>query len=393
MSKNNNYKSEYLEHYMQHNISPVRQNISNIKKHFFRRTMLYRMLGLLPSSFSNKKVLEVGVGSGHNSIVTAQWRPSRYVLIEPNPTGVSHIKMLFNEHNISVESPKIEIVNTTIEDFSSNEKYDIIICEGLIPGMSNKEQILTKLDALLTHNGVLLLTCADEISMFFEIIRCFFAYKLTKHVQDFNEKILMSVNAFGSHLDTLIGFSRLVEDWCADSLFGYAHFNYNFSLKKCMEFFKNAYYVYHTAPNIFSDYRWYKALPQTPQEFNQYYIEQFDVKKHNLLHYQVITPDRTREENEALLSLCGQTMSIIYEIVKCEAKKEKFLTDTLELMLRNLVNTDIKIINALREIQEIIKNNEYTVETISSKYKSFISAFGRGQQYISLFKAEDVIIC
>lgn len=380
-----NRKSDYLEHYTRHKISPVRQNISDIKSHFLRRTALYRTLGLLPSSFTGKKVLEVGPGSGYNSIVTAQWNPSRYVLVEPNPTGVSHIKSLFKEQNI--EKDKIEIVNTKIENFSPNEQYDIVLCEGMIPGLDNKEEILAKLDVLLKEGGVLVVTCADEISMFFEIIRYFLAYKLTKNIQDFNEKIRVSVDAFGSHLDTLTGFSRLKEDWCADCLFGFAHFNCDFSLKRCIEFFKDNYFVYNTSPNIFSDYRWYKALPNSPQEFNQYYIEPFDLKRHNLLHYQVITPDRTKEENEELLSLCRQTMSVIYEIVKSESsEKEKKLIDILELMLKNLDNTNIKIINAIREIQEIIKNSDYAVETISSKYKSLISAFGRGQQYISLYK-------
>ncbi|MCG2719075.1 MAG: class I SAM-dependent methyltransferase [Nanoarchaeota archaeon] len=389
MSRNSSRKSEYLEHYIKHKISPVRQDISDIKSHFLRRTALYRTLGLLPASFIGKKVLEVGPGSGYNSIVTAQWNPSRYVLVEPNPRGVLHMSSLFKEQHI--KDAKIEIVNTTIEEFSTNEQYDIVLCEGMIPGMRNKEEILTKLDLLLKEGGVLVLTCVDEISIFFEIIRYFIAHKLTKDIENFSKKVQIAVEAFGSHLDTLEGFCRFKEDWCADCLFGFVHFNFDFSLKKCIEFFEYNYYVYHTSsPNIFSDYRWYKVLPHTPKEFNQYYIEQFDVKKHNLLHYQVITPNRTKEENEKLLYLCRQTMSTIYEIVKFdETEKEKNIVDILGLMLKNLVNTDIKIINAIREIQEIIKKNDYIVEPISSKYKSFIPAFGRGQQYISLYKSKN----
>ncbi len=375
----------YIDHYERHKISPVRQDISNIESHFHRRTNLYMSLGLLQANFRDKRVLEVGPGSGYNSLVIASWRPSLYVLVEPNKTGVSHIKNLFKQYAISMD--KIEIANTIIEKFSDSEKYDIILCEGMIPGLSNKEQVLTKLSSLLKQNGVLVVTCADEISMFFEIIRYFFAYKLTKNIKTFTEKVHVAVDAFGSHLDTLTGFSRLKEDWCADTLFGYAHFNYDFSFKKCIEFFRNDYYVYKTSPCIFNDYRWYKTIPHDPQLFNQYYIEQFDLKKHNLLHYQTITPDRSKEENEELLRLCRHVVDTIYDGVRSEnIAVEKRLLSLLELMIRNLRDTDSQIVKALKDIKKIITTDDYTIEAISSKYKAFISAFGRGQQYISLVK-------
>lgn len=380
-------KNDYLEHYTKHNISPVRQNIFDIKSHILRRASLYRTLGLLPSSFTGKKVLEVGPGSGFNSFVNVQWNPSKYVLVEPNPTGVLHIKSLFNEQYNS----KIEIVNKRIEDFFPDEQFDIVLCEGMIPGLKNKEQILTKLDSLLKDEGVLVITCADEISMFFEIIRIFFAHKLTKDLNGFDEKIQVAINAFGSHLDTLSGFNRLKEDWCADSLFGFAHFNYDFSLKKCAMFLGDKYFIYHTSPNIFTDYRWYKELPLTPKEFNQHLIDQFDMRKHNLIHYQVITPDREKERNEELLNLCKQAMLEVYNSVKYDdSDAEKKLIDIIGMMQKNLLDTDLKIINALKEIQEIIENKDYTVKAINSKYMCLISAFGRGQQYISLCKSKNI---
>lgn len=379
-------KNEYLEHYTEHGISPVRQDLSDLHGHHLRRRTLYRTLGLLPSSFKGKRVLEVGPGSGHNSLVVAGWNPSRYVLVEPNPTGVSHIRSLFREHQ--VEEDRIEIVNRRIEEFLPDERYDIILCEGMIPGMSNKKEILAKLDSLLKEGGVLVLTCSDSTSMFFEMMRYFLAYQLTKKIERFEEKIRVAVQAFGSHLDTLAGFSRLKEDWCADGLFGYAHFNYNFSLKSCMEFFQDRYYTFKTSPGIFTDYRWYKELPHEPSLFNQHYLEQFDLRKHNLLHYQVITPDRSKEVNEELAALCRQAMEAIEKGVKQESPgTEERLLEISERLMENLRNTSGKITEAIGEIQGIIKDGDYTVKRISSQCGSFSSAFGRGQQYISLIKA------
>lgn len=80
--------NEYLDHYIKNNISPVRQDISSTDTHVLRRKTLYRMLGLLSSSFAGKQVLEVGPGSGYNALVVAKWKPSKLVLIEPNPIKI-----------------------------------------------------------------------------------------------------------------------------------------------------------------------------------------------------------------------------------------------------------------------------------------------------------------
>jgi len=73
-------------------ISPVRQNIDDFSLHVKRRKGLYRQLGLLPSSFEGKKILEVGPGGGYNALVTATFKPEKYVLIEPNTTGFRELK-------------------------------------------------------------------------------------------------------------------------------------------------------------------------------------------------------------------------------------------------------------------------------------------------------------
>lgn len=58
-----NFKSNsFIEFYRKNKISPVRQDISDFKKHLKRREKLYRTIGLPIITFSNKDVLEVGPG-------------------------------------------------------------------------------------------------------------------------------------------------------------------------------------------------------------------------------------------------------------------------------------------------------------------------------------------
>src|SRR5438045_7944899 len=67
-----------LDFYRRHGISPVRQDIRNLDVHFARRAALYRHLGLLPTFLLGRTILEIGPGSGFNSVYTASLGPSRY---------------------------------------------------------------------------------------------------------------------------------------------------------------------------------------------------------------------------------------------------------------------------------------------------------------------------
>ena len=80
-----------LDFYIKEGISPVYQDISNLNKHFQIRANLYRLLGLIPSFLKGKDIIEVGPGSGHNSIYTATLLPRTYELVEPNPVALKDI--------------------------------------------------------------------------------------------------------------------------------------------------------------------------------------------------------------------------------------------------------------------------------------------------------------
>ena len=128
--------NNFLQFYGANKISPVDQNISDVEIHFKRRLDLYREIGLPTIVFESKEVLEVAPGSGYNSIVIANLPIKLYDLVEPNPTGFDKMVDLFTK----TKSNKTEIRfhNTTLENFKA-KLYDIVICEGLLPGLNDHE--------------------------------------------------------------------------------------------------------------------------------------------------------------------------------------------------------------------------------------------------------------
>ncbi|WP_026841176.1 class I SAM-dependent methyltransferase [Citrifermentans bremense] len=376
----------FLAHYRQHKISPVRQNLDDLDRHFGRRLGLYRQLGILPPLVTGRRVIEVGPGSGHNALVTARLAPSRYVLVEPNETGCQDIMETFASHGLDLS--RIELVNSLLEQYQSDQGFDLILCEGLIPGLGNKMELLSHLDRLLNLNGVVVVTCADEISMFYEIVRIFFAHRLSRHLSSFPEKISLLSTVFEPHLKSIPGFGRLIGDWCSDSLFGGAHFNYDFSIKNCISFFSGlGYHYYHCSPDLFTEYTWYKAVPTGHQPFNELYIEQFDRIKHNLMLYTEVAPARPAARNEELLELCRAVMQLVQQSLKDDAdRQDQPLIAALEGILENVSDLGEGFARPLRDIATLIRNREFSVQGVSTKYPAFAHAFGRGQQYVSLVK-------
>lgn len=89
--------SDHLTFYQTNEVSPVLQDVADAKKHLVRRESLYRSLGLPSTFFRDHTVLEVGPGSGQNSLHIASSMPSSLTLVEPNKSGVIQIEKSFGE--------------------------------------------------------------------------------------------------------------------------------------------------------------------------------------------------------------------------------------------------------------------------------------------------------
>ena len=100
--------TEHLDYYLDKNLSPVEQDLSDFRRHLDRREALYRSLGLHSNAIKGKRVLEVGPGSGQNSLHVAHSMPEELVLVEPNPKGREQIKENYKSMNLPLTEPIID---------------------------------------------------------------------------------------------------------------------------------------------------------------------------------------------------------------------------------------------------------------------------------------------
>jgi methyltransferase family protein len=374
--------ASHLEFYTQFNISPVRQDISDLERHFQRREALYRQLGILPHFVAKRSVLEVGPGGGYNSLYTASLGPARYVLVEGNPTGIGHMEGLFAQ--FPQWTGMTRIVQSRLEDWRPDHQYDLVFCEGLLSGVPNPEEILNKLADSTSIGGVLTITCVDHLSHFPETLRRAFAQLMVEPDDDLDTKVEKILPMMEPHLRTLPGMSRRHDDWVIDNLIHPGSIIPLINFPEAVAVLAPRFEFYASSPHIITDWRWYKAIVGDDWGFNLQAIEQFWAQAHNLLDYRKVLPPRDPLANQRLYDLCTAARA---QLERFERRRDfTFMTNFRELLGK--ITEDVRyfsndIAEALAEAAELIGADRPDPRAVGEAAK-FGALFGRGQQYISL---------
>ena len=370
----------FIVFYGENRISPVHQNIKNINLHYLRREKLYRQLGIPAIIFNNRNILEVGPGGGYNSLAFFKWG-ARMDFVEPNPKAQEEIYKILEEHNIGKELWTLN--KCKIEDFETERKYDVVIAEGFIPGIYNRAEVIDKLTKHVNPGGVIVVTCIDDISFFFEQIKRLIAWRLIKNIDDFNAKVRILTKAFSSHLAKLKGATRPVEDWVIDQFLNPALNAELFSIYDCINEFPPDFEYLGSSPSMFTDYSWYK---DTGYDLKKSLLRQFRCKRHTLMMTEMEESMRSESENEELFKNINDVriLSKRYEI----AFEKQCLVEIAEL-LRHIADVtksiDIRIAEAINEAICLLNDDSLNEIKVACADK-LACAFGKGQQYVSMVK-------
>lgn len=107
------------------------------------------------SSLRDKNILDLGCGDGSLSIQFLS--ENRVTLVDISKEMLSHVKQSVEKRN----TKNALIVHSTIQDFHSNIKYDVVFCVGVLAHVSSIEDTLLSIQKLLKENGVLVLQYTD----------------------------------------------------------------------------------------------------------------------------------------------------------------------------------------------------------------------------------------
>ena len=376
--------TDHLSFYLSNSVSPVRQDIKNIKNHLQRRESLYSKLNLSPLLISKSRILEVAPGSGYNSIYTNNQNPKYYELVEPNKVACKDLnKFLIKNKN---KNKNLKLNPIKIQNFKPVINYDIVLCECWIGAVEEEVKVLKNFQNYLIKDGILVVTFQPAIGMLTNTLRKIISFKLIKKNDDIDTKVKKLSYAFSGHLKNLKYMSRLNKDWIIDVLINPAIIGSYLApetiftiLDKCEPL--------STYPSFENGWRWYKSLISKNKK--KLFLKDYYSNYLNFID--------SKSTNKIINHKIG--MSLDYELYKFYNKllnyenssnsfKEinyKILKDLKQLYL-NLNKFKIVVINNLiKETINLLEDKKINSKKVS-KLKFLSKTFGRELCYLSLKK-------
>ena len=380
-----NCKKAYIDFYREHSISPVVQDIKNIDKHLQRREALYRHLGLLPSFFQHAEILEFGPGNGHNALYPLRLKPKAYDFVEGNEKACKELEKLI--HFCDCSQTTVNITKTCIEEYCSSKRFDIVICEGVIPTQNNPFAFAEHIASFVKPGGVLIVSCADSVSFLSESLRRIVSFYLAPETLGFRDRIRILKPVFDSHLETLGGMSRSHEDWIIDNMIQ-PFYGPLWSVSDAVQTLSSDFEVYYSSPHFITDWRWYKDIFGSERKYNERAVELYRSQLHCLLSCRHIFRPRRSEENMKLKEMTD----VIWKLT--QAPHPVISNKVLKIVGEYVRNISILSADFSEELSEAFYDyNQLLKRLINGRdevdFGRFSKLFGRGQQYLSFVKRKN----
>jgi|ERR1041384_1389581 2-polyprenyl-3-methyl-5-hydroxy-6-metoxy-1,4-benzoquinol methylase len=366
----------FVDFYSSHGIIPTRQDISNLRTHFERRQALYRHLGLPPGVFRNASILEFGPGSGHNALASGRLGPRRYLLVDGNPPSLDSTRKLLQQHCPGLN---FELKQSSILAFKSGEKFDVVLCEAVIPTQKNPPAFLRHVAGFVRPGGVLVFTCMDAISLLPEMLRRWLAWDLVREIPEFEAKVARLVDFFRPDLAALPGMSRRPEDWVIDQIL-HPWAGPLFSIPEALEALGSRGMILGSSPRFLLDWRWYKNIVGAEWHCNAFARQSYYELGLNLMDFRVCLPQADASAVRRAAELSQRIYDGVFgqERGRAAFTRRQMLTAmvSLEKLLRDHSPTTSR---SARSFIEYVKSGNAD----ASALMDFRKWWGRGQQYLS----------
>jgi hypothetical protein len=375
----------YLSYYGQHGIVPVRQDISDLNRHFARRCALYRHLKIIPIAIKNRTILEFGPGTGDNAVFLASCEPEICVLVDGNPASIQAISEKFQDGLL----PRSRFVckMSDILEYADARRYNFVLCEGVLPGQEAPEMFLTHVASFASTDGIVVITTLSPTSLLAEVCRRVLKPVLSATVSKHDTLLQEITSFFSPDLRSLPGMSRRHEDWVLDNILHPWPARITFSIPEAIATLDHDFDLLGSSPNFIQDWRWYKAIPAHQKTWNDLAREEYARWSPYLLDYRVQPSTPIENLAAELDASCKRALDIHHKIWHHDEIKEiplfiECLGEIRKVIDKELPETAHSIadfVNGLNQLIAGIKNPDFG---------TFRSWFGRGQQYVSFTRKE-----
>lgn len=258
-----------VEFYLTHAFNPVFIPVEEAaiwEGHVRKRRNLYeRHLGIPLSLLEGRSVLEFGCNSGENGLVLAA-SGAKLTFVEPNHQVLPRLHELFGRMNL--EDQIQAIYQTDLQAFETIETYDIVIAEGFISTLPDRDQVLAKILGLIKPMGFGIISYNDLCGGLLEMLKRAILHRIysLQKINDLQSEQALRI-AEELFLDDFnqLNASRSFETWWRDTMVAPVYTDRQlWSFPDILTVLQAGGAVVHnTSPRWSSleDFTWYKNAP------------------------------------------------------------------------------------------------------------------------------------
>ena len=373
----------YLSYYEEKGIIPVRQNTRELQVHLDRRQALYRHLGIQPLTLKGRRILEFGPGTGDNAQYIASCEPELYVLVDGNAASVKAISDKLQRGLLP--SDRVEIQLSEITAYRDTRRFDVVLCEGVIPGQRDPGAFLAHVASFAGSDGLVVITAMSPIGLLAEACRRIVKAAFASRIHNQDDLLRSLVTFFEPDLLSLPGMSRLHEDWVLDNILHPWPMQCTFTIPEAIAALDGAFDLLGTSPSFIQDWRWYKAIPKANRTWNDVAREEYERWSGYFLDYRVNPVNSTASFGARLEHLCALALDCQHRIWRENGIEDiprflQHLAGIRETVAGGLPGTAASITGFMQGILDLSAGNK------DADFGAFRYWFGRGQQYVSFVR-------
>jgi len=375
----------YLDYYIENKIIPVEQDLSDLALHLKRRSLLYYYLGIPPTAVRNRRVLEIGPGTGDNAVHTASLGPHTYVFVDGNPYSLNAVKKrCANPRYFLADVPNLKLIETDFLLFNDEDRYDLVLSEGLVPGQKDSKAFLRHVSSFADRDGLIVTTTISATSLLAEICRRLIKPLLGARAKTSEQLFEQLETLFEPHLQTLPGRSRSAGDWVRDSILQPYPREFVFTIADAVDAIGKEFDLYASSPRFIQDFRWYKAAAVDGRTLNAVAIEQISLWSPLFIDYRLEPGDIGRVDG---IELEDKSLDILTRVHEAWVSHDiDMVRECVERIAEFGDGISRTIPRTAASIKDFVAGMKSLLAGQPSHFGDFSSWFGRGQQYISFLR-------
>lgn len=157
--------------------------------------LFHDLLRFPPKMFDNCSLIDFGAGTGENTIQYANWG-ARCTLVEMNENASKVSVDVFKKYSNNFNNHKF--INTSIFDFESEEKFDIVVSRGVLHHTGDKKGGFEKIASFLKPGGYIIAGFSNQSGAFQNSLQRMAVFKYGKN---WDEMVDVSEKLFKEDID------------------------------------------------------------------------------------------------------------------------------------------------------------------------------------------------